>query len=83
MKTRILILAALAVMYSTSALAAERQKMFEKLDANHDGAVSLDEMKQAFPQADGSRFKKADTNGDGKLTREEWREFVQSVRASR
>lgn len=43
------------------------EKMFNDMDANHDGAVS----KKEFDAYHSKRFKEMDANGDGKITREE------------
>ena len=50
-------------------------KMFEKKDADGDGALTLDEFKKGMKdkQLEGAekRFKRLDTDGDGKVTLEE------------
>ena len=55
---------------------------FDKVDTNHDGAISHDE----FMAQSEERFKKLDTNGDGKISKEErdaLREKWQEKRAAR
>jgi len=42
-------------------------KMFEKMDTNADGVISLEEHSAKAER----RFKKMDTNSDGKVTKEE------------
>ncbi len=42
-------------------------KMFEKMDTNADGVISLEEHAAKAER----RFKKIDANGDGKVTKEE------------
>jgi len=42
-------------------------KMFEKMDTNADGVISLEEHSAKAER----RFKKMDANGDGKVTKEE------------
>ena len=42
-------------------------KMFEEMDTNADGVISLEEHSAKAER----RFKKMDANGDGKVTREE------------
>ncbi len=41
-----------------------RQKYFDKIDANHDGVITLDE----YVAAASARFDKIDTNGSGEVT---------------
>jgi len=58
--------------FAAPAIAQDRghggpRMMFEELDANNDGAVTLEEMEAARE----GRFARADANGDGQLTRDE------------
>ncbi len=51
--------------------------IFEGLDKNHDGVITLDESPNA------AQFREADTDQDGKVTREEFKVFWQKQRAKR
>ena len=51
-------------------------KMFEKMDTNADGVISLEEHSAKAER----RFKKMDANGDGKVTREEAKSHHASMR---
>ncbi len=73
---------ALSVLVSGVAKAEEKArkkpdpaKMFEKKDADGDGALTLDEFKKGMKdkQLEGAekRFKRLDADGDGKVTLEE------------
>src|SRR5262245_23182860 len=55
-------------------------EMFARLDSNHDGYITRDELKQNRPKngnatgRGGARNLRAmDTNGDGKISRDEWK----------
>ena len=55
-----------------------RSDWFDKLDLNHDGYISQDEMRQARETRNANmrghmdeKFKEADTNGDGQLSLDE------------
>src|SRR5690348_6877730 len=49
--------------------------VWNKLDANHDGSISMSEHQRHADQM----FKNADTNGDGKLSKQESRTAMQSM----
>ncbi len=79
MKT-ILIIAGLAI--ATTAWAGQMHEgkqppgkmMFEKMDTNQDGAISVEEHEaglQKMQERHRARFSTMDTNGDGMLTKEE------------
>ena len=51
----------------SKACGAHKGKMFEKMDTDGDGAISLEEHSAKAER----RFKKMDADGDGKVTREE------------
>ena len=61
--------------------AARSKEWFDKLDTNHDGYITQDEMKQAretrhqmhgdMKEKMDARFKEADANGDGQLSLDE------------
>jgi hypothetical protein len=45
---------------------------FERIDANHDGQVSADEMRAAREKRHNARFDRLDTNKDGVISRDEF-----------
>jgi Ca2+-binding EF-hand superfamily protein len=50
--------------------AAEKER-FEKMDVNHDGRLTLDEIAAVAEERASKRFAKQDKNGDGQLSRAE------------
>lgn len=50
---------------------------FDKLDANRDGYVSMDEMKMAHHPMMMDHWNKMDANADGKVSRSEYMAFKQ------
>ena len=48
-----------------------KQAVFEGIDANKDGGITMEEWRAANPSAPASRFKGADANGDGSITQAE------------
>jgi acetyl esterase/lipase len=62
----------LLLVLATSISARAESDLFNTLDANHDGKVSLEET----PDAQRQNFKQIDTNGDGFVTREELSHFM-------
>lgn len=51
---------------------------FERLDANHDGAIAATEA--AFEQQLWRRFEEVDLNGDGRLSRDEFERWAAEAR---
>jgi Ca2+-binding EF-hand superfamily protein len=51
---------------------AERAALFSKLDANHDGQITADEVPEEQRRLFERLLRRADRNGDGKLSREEF-----------
>ena len=65
-----------------AAFAAMRDAMtFEKLDADKDGKVTLDEYLAAWAEVGKARFKAVDANGDGVVTKEEMEKARETMRA--
>ena len=59
------------------------EDVYNKLDANHDGKVTLDEFR-AFPgiknkEAAAKAFKAADANADGALSLDEFRDWAERM----
>lgn len=50
------------------AFAAQR---FDRLDADHDGRLTADEVRASFRQKRAERWKKLDTDGDGRISKAE------------
>ena len=48
-----------------------KQAVFEEIDANKDGGVTIEEWTVANPGAATSKFKRVDADGDGSITRAE------------
>ncbi len=61
------ILAITAATFSTAAYAAD----FATVDANQDGAVSVEELTAAMPDVDTNAFLAADTDQSGSLSEDE------------
>ncbi len=70
-KTLIACIAAGVVSLSGYSLAAAKSD-FTKLDANHDGHLSMTEVKAANPDWTAAAFKKADKDGNGSLSQQEY-----------
>src|SRR3954468_11993080 len=56
---------------SRDEMRATEKARFEKMDVNHDGRLTIDEMASARQERAEARFAKQDKNGDGKLSRDE------------
>ena len=46
-------------------------KNFDQIDANHDGQVTLDELRAFHEQQRAEHWKRLDTDGDGRISRQE------------
>jgi Ca2+-binding EF-hand superfamily protein len=72
------IVLAIAVAGPTYAQGARVTQAFKKIDANGDGAITLDEWLNAGRKEKG--FKMVDANGDQKITAEELQTAVAKIR---
>ena len=61
----------------------DRHPLFDRMDANHDGYLTKDEVQKQFPKFTDEMFQQADTNHDGKLSVAEWQAFARAKRAER
>jgi Ca2+-binding EF-hand superfamily protein len=52
--------------------ASDNARLFERLDANHDGFITADEVPQESRRLFDRLLRRGDKNGDGKLSREEF-----------
>lgn len=66
--------AAFALAAQAGAPAPDR---FDKLDANKDGKIVLEEFRTAFPNMNEAAFGVIDVNGDKGIDRAEWFEFME------
>jgi len=85
---RLVIAIALASLMALSAGLASAQTpdhhpLFDKMDTNHDGFLTKDEIQKKFPKFTDEMFKQADTDHDGKLTVAEWQAFVKARRGAK
>jgi len=55
------------------------ESMFKRLDANHDGAITPDEIPAGAPERLKQLLKRADRNGDKNLALAEWTEAMKSL----
>ncbi|WP_243311130.1 EF-hand domain-containing protein [Fundidesulfovibrio agrisoli] len=58
-----------------------KPQLFQRMDENGDGQLTLEEVRKAFPGFSEEQFKRADTNGDGKLSKDEWQAHVTGMRS--
>ncbi len=55
-------------------------RMFDRLDVNQDGVITLDEIPAARRERAARLIERLDANGDGKVTRQEFNEGIQRLR---
>ncbi len=58
-------------------------RLFDRLDADDDGVIVLDQLSERVPERLRAMLTKADEDGDGKVTREEFKAAVEVVRERR
>lgn len=63
-------------------VATKFDRLFERADADGDGALSRSEAQTGLPRV-AAKFERIDKNGDGRLTREEMRAWLAAKRAAR
>lgn len=75
--------------FDASRMADMRQKLFERMDANGDGGIDLDEFKAGAPrggQGEGPNpaemFAKIDADGDGSISQDEHDSFLSGMMSS-
>ncbi len=65
-----------------SAVATKFDQLFDRADADGDGALTRGEAQTGLPRV-AAKFERIDKNGDGRLTREEMRAWLAAKRAAR
>lgn len=72
------LIAALGISALTTVAWAQSAPEFTQVDANADGAISMEEAKAAMPDMDEAKIVAADANNDGLLSPEEYTALIAS-----
>lgn len=75
----------LLILSATAAVAQTpgNHPVFDRLDTDKSGSLSVQEVRQRFPRFSDDMFKQADADHDGKLSLAEWQTFAKAKRAER